>query len=231
MICPNCQSENKDGAKFRNDCGFPRPAGVAAIAAASTSDATLRSIAADDGPEDAQAGESDPDFEGSASAVEPESAGNPTLPGPLDRSSIPAIDVAGECLRERQRVRLRLHRRRRGQRALPTISRRSCPVALTKSRSPVARFLGLRRMPRRCGLRAPKSREIWAIPWRCRVSRARPRPSRRSSAHLMPTRGRAARARSWPSCSYVCWPSAGRPRASRTIWSYGAARCCPTSWA
>ncbi|MFR3090604.1 MAG: zinc-ribbon domain-containing protein [Eggerthella lenta] len=23
MICPNCQSENKDGAKFCNDCGFP----------------------------------------------------------------------------------------------------------------------------------------------------------------------------------------------------------------
>ena len=95
MICPNCQSENKDGAKFCNDCGFPLTGRMAAVAAASTSDATLRSIAADDGPEDAQAGDSDPDFEGAASAVEPESAGEPDASGPLDRSSIPAIDVAG----------------------------------------------------------------------------------------------------------------------------------------
>lgn len=95
MICPNCQSENKDGAKFCNDCGFPLTGRMAAVAAASTSDATLRSIAADDGPEDVQAGDSDPDFEGAASAVEPESAGEPDASGPLDRSSIPAIDVAG----------------------------------------------------------------------------------------------------------------------------------------
>lgn len=95
MICPNCQSENKDGAKFCNDCGFPLTGRMAAVAAASTSDATLRSIAADDGPEDAQAGDSDPDFEGTASAVEPESAGEPDASGSLDRSSIPAIDVAG----------------------------------------------------------------------------------------------------------------------------------------
>ena len=73
---------------------------MAAVAAASTSDATLRSIAADDGPEDAQAGESDPDFEGTASAVEPESAGEPDASGPLDRSSIPAIDVAGVNVNE-----------------------------------------------------------------------------------------------------------------------------------
>lgn len=95
MICPNCQSENKDGAKFCNDCGFPLTGRMAAVAAASTSDATLRSIAADDGPEDAQAGDSDPDFECTASAVEPESAGEPDASGSLDRSSIPAIDVAG----------------------------------------------------------------------------------------------------------------------------------------
>ena len=100
MICPNCQSENKDGAKFCNDCGFPLTGRMAAVAAASTSDATLRSIAADDGPEDAQAGESDPDFEGTASAVEPESAGEPDASGPLDRSSIPAIDVAGVNVNE-----------------------------------------------------------------------------------------------------------------------------------
>ncbi len=34
MICPNCQSENKDGAKFCNDCGFPLTGRMAAVAAA-----------------------------------------------------------------------------------------------------------------------------------------------------------------------------------------------------
>lgn len=95
MICPNCQSENKDGARFCNDCGFPLTGRMAAVAAAPTSDATLRSIAADDGSGDAPAGALDPDFEGAASAVESESAGEPDASSPLDRSSIPAIDVAG----------------------------------------------------------------------------------------------------------------------------------------
>ena len=104
MICPNCQSENKDGAKFCNDCGFPLTGRMAAVAAASTSDATLRSIAADDGPEDAQAGDSDPDFEGTAFAVEPESAGEPDASGSLDRSSIPAIDVAGVKVGGREKI-------------------------------------------------------------------------------------------------------------------------------
>ncbi len=45
MICPNCRSENKEGAKFCNECGFPLTGRMAAVAAASTSDDTLRSIA------------------------------------------------------------------------------------------------------------------------------------------------------------------------------------------
>ena len=47
MICPNCRSENKEGAKFCNECGFPLTGRMAAVAAASTSDDTLRSIAAE----------------------------------------------------------------------------------------------------------------------------------------------------------------------------------------
>ena len=97
MICPNCQSENKDGAKFCNDCGFPLTGRMAAVAAASTSDATLRSIAADDGPEDAQAGDSDPDFEGTASAVEPESAGEPDASGSLDPVSYTHLTLPTIC--------------------------------------------------------------------------------------------------------------------------------------
>ena len=46
-ICPNCRSENKEGAKFCNECGFPLTGRMAAVAAASTSDDTLRSIAAE----------------------------------------------------------------------------------------------------------------------------------------------------------------------------------------
>lgn len=49
MICPNCRSENKEGAKFCNECGFPLTGRMAAVAAASTSDDTLRSIAAEGG--------------------------------------------------------------------------------------------------------------------------------------------------------------------------------------
>lgn len=48
MICPNCRSENKEGAKFCNECGFPLTGRMAAVAAASTSDDTLRSIAAEE---------------------------------------------------------------------------------------------------------------------------------------------------------------------------------------
>lgn len=35
MICPNCQSDNKEGAKFCNDCGFPLTGRIATVAAAS----------------------------------------------------------------------------------------------------------------------------------------------------------------------------------------------------
>lgn len=102
MICPNCQSENKEGAKFCNECGFPLTGRMAAVAAASTSDATLRSIAADEAIEeeatcegDGVADDLDPDFEGVVSADEPVSASDSDVSGPLDRSSLPAIDVAG----------------------------------------------------------------------------------------------------------------------------------------
>lgn len=108
MICPNCQSDNKEGAKFCNECGFPLTGRMAAVAAASTSDATLRSIAADEVPEapeddaveapeaaDAATDGLDPDFEGVVSADEPATADEPGTSGPLDRSSLPAIDVAG----------------------------------------------------------------------------------------------------------------------------------------
>ena len=38
MKCPNCQCENRDGAKFCNECGFPLSGRIAAMAAASDDD-------------------------------------------------------------------------------------------------------------------------------------------------------------------------------------------------
>ncbi|WP_241963667.1 PASTA domain-containing protein [Gordonibacter sp. 28C] len=119
MICPNCRSDNKEGAKFCNECGFPLTGRMAAVAAASTSDATLRSIAAD-GPadEDAAAPSVDegPDGEGVPEAAEAPGAGEGTSgeddapepapkkdaaarssqgSGPLDPASLPVIGLAG----------------------------------------------------------------------------------------------------------------------------------------
>ena len=33
MLCPNCESENRDGAKFCDECGFPLTGAIAARAA------------------------------------------------------------------------------------------------------------------------------------------------------------------------------------------------------
>ena len=218
MICPNCQSENQDGAKFCNDCGFPLTGRMAAVAAASTSDATLRSIAADDGPEDAQAGESDPDFEGTASAVEPESAGEPDASGPLDRSSIPAIDVAGVNVNENGNAfdfgSIGDDEAARAADDLtPFVPRRPDEEPISGR----SEFLGLRRMPRRCGLRAPEEvvgpADTMEMPRIEGPGRAQAEGVPRT---LMPTRGRAARARSWPYVLRYCLLAVGGAAAGVT---------------
>ena len=45
MICPICQSENKEGAKFCNECGFPLTGRIATVAAAAASDDAARAAA------------------------------------------------------------------------------------------------------------------------------------------------------------------------------------------
>ena len=121
MICPNCRSDNKEGAKFCNECGFPLTGRMAAVAAASTSDATLRSIAdggpadeepvldapsGDAGAKDAEAEPEAPEAAGSEEGsreddvVEPEPEKDaPVRPsqgsGPLDPSRLPVIGLAG----------------------------------------------------------------------------------------------------------------------------------------
>ncbi|MEG2532535.1 MAG: PASTA domain-containing protein, partial [Gordonibacter sp.] len=112
MICPNCQSDNKEGAKFCNECGFPLTGRMAAVAAASTSDEALRAVASDaqdDGPvyeavENAASPESsqpsgDEGFSGEeAPASQPAEATSPRMTqgsGPLDPSQLPVIGLAG----------------------------------------------------------------------------------------------------------------------------------------
>lgn len=94
MICPQCQSENREGAKFCNECGLPLSGKIAEMAAAAAAD-------------DARAAETavstsetdlDPDFEGAVSADGEEgvaSSDRRESSGPLDPSVLPAIDVAG----------------------------------------------------------------------------------------------------------------------------------------
>ena len=94
MICPHCHSDNRDGAKFCNECGLPLTGRIAeAAAAAAAEDASAEALR-----ESAQADESlDPDFAERVSADQ-EDVDEPFHPGAsgsLDPATLPAIDVAG----------------------------------------------------------------------------------------------------------------------------------------
>lgn len=93
MICPHCHFENREGAKFCNECGLPLSGKIAEVAAAvdAANDASNR--------RDTTVSEEalDVDFAGVVSADEdqPEKPSKPSSSGPLDPASLPAIDVAG----------------------------------------------------------------------------------------------------------------------------------------
>lgn len=92
MICPHCHSENRDGAKFCNECGLPLSGKITEVAAAV--DADRESLAPV--PEAANDDELDPDFAGSVfrrGRADCRRAGGSS--GPLDPAKLPAIDVAG----------------------------------------------------------------------------------------------------------------------------------------
>lgn len=94
MICPQCQSENREGAKFCNECGLPLSGKIAEMAAAAAADDARAAQAVSDTPQPAL----DPDFEGAVSADEEEavvSSDRRESSGPLDPRVLPAIDVAG----------------------------------------------------------------------------------------------------------------------------------------
>ena len=93
MICPHCHSDNRDGAKFCNECGLPLSGKIAeAAAAAAAEDALQEATLAPVADEDL-----DPDFAEAVSADEdaPAAPARPGASGPLDPASLPAIDVAG----------------------------------------------------------------------------------------------------------------------------------------
>lgn len=112
MICPNCQSENKEHAKFCNECGFPLTGRIATVAAASTSDEALRAVAdkpafafvekhaetqesrtSDEAPSENDDPSDEKPMDSSASqAPSPDSLQNS---GPLDPSQIPLVGIAG----------------------------------------------------------------------------------------------------------------------------------------
>ncbi|WP_302389815.1 PASTA domain-containing protein [Eggerthella sinensis] len=102
MICPQCQSENRDDAKFCNECGFPLSGRIAQVAAATAAIEEAEQAAKAERVAEARdeaADELDPDFEGVVSAdepvAEPADDDKPDTSGPLDRATLPAIDVAG----------------------------------------------------------------------------------------------------------------------------------------
>lgn len=111
MICPNCQSENKDHAKFCNECGFPLTGRIATVAAASTSDEALRAVADEPAsafvetpsethesqpPETSNEKDDHADEEPSASPVDDAPApASPQSSGPLNPSQIPRVGIAG----------------------------------------------------------------------------------------------------------------------------------------
>ncbi|MEA5020261.1 MAG: PASTA domain-containing protein [Gordonibacter sp.] len=113
MICPNCQSDNKEGAKFCNECGFPLTGRMAAVAAASTSDEALRAVSSDTTEEAAlveaavinDSSEEDESSEEVELAVNEERSASQSTQsavsrsmqgsGPLDPSRLPVIGIVG----------------------------------------------------------------------------------------------------------------------------------------
>ncbi len=95
MICPQCHSDNREGAKFCNECGFPLSGKIAEVAAAVEAEDARQSE--EDAQEDPREDDVlDPDFEGVVSAdADAEASNAPGSSGSLDPLKLPSIDVAG----------------------------------------------------------------------------------------------------------------------------------------
>ena len=110
MICPNCHSDNKEGAKFCNECGFPLTGRIASVAAAADEEPRDRQVleaevpevdvpAVSDLPSATENGfadeAADGDVFGDEEPVASPAPGRSQGSGPLDRASLPVIGVKG----------------------------------------------------------------------------------------------------------------------------------------
>lgn len=111
MICPNCHSDNKEGAKFCNECGFPLTGRIASVAAAADEEPRDRQALEAEVPEvdvpavrdlpgvtneNAFADETaDEDAFGDEEPAASPMSGRSQGSGPLDRASLPVIGVKG----------------------------------------------------------------------------------------------------------------------------------------
>ena len=101
MICPNCQSDNRDGAKYCNECGFPLSGKIAQVAAAAVDDAEVPAEKAESSPDsESEVSDKTMPLKTVKSADEEEAAPDvartsPSSSGPIDPERLPSIDVAG----------------------------------------------------------------------------------------------------------------------------------------
>ncbi len=92
MICPHCHCDNRDGAKFCNECG--RPLTGPAAEAVEDAFAFEEPEVSEDRALDEEQGAEDP-AEEEGFDVEPEGSPRAGASGPLDPDSLPSIDVVG----------------------------------------------------------------------------------------------------------------------------------------
>lgn len=92
MLCPNCESVNRDGAKFCDECGFPLTGAIAARAAEAAAADTAEGRAADEEQV------ASTQIEGATEALEPLAAAD--VAAPAETTSEEPTEVPSEELRE-----------------------------------------------------------------------------------------------------------------------------------
>lgn len=91
MICPNCRTDNRDGAKYCDECGFPLAGKIAALTNAALGDEPVDEVLAKPASRDEEqdGGPADLAVDSPAEGTRPGSS------GPLTPESIPAVGVVG----------------------------------------------------------------------------------------------------------------------------------------
>ncbi|WP_080797337.1 PASTA domain-containing protein [Arabiibacter massiliensis] len=96
MICPHCHSENRDGARFCNECGMPLTGKIAELAtAADRAEGEESAPAPEPAPDEQAVSEPEAAAPADEEPARPRKGARPGASGPLDPASLPVIDVAG----------------------------------------------------------------------------------------------------------------------------------------